>query len=66
LTTALVFTLVLKMSITILLMKCVFHGKLLNAQDHNSLTVLVANVKFLVLYSITILTGVNVLKIIST
>jgi len=65
-TNVLVFTLVLNMSFTILLLICVFHGKLLNAQDHNSLTVLVVNVKFLVLYLMKNLTGVYVLKIIST
>jgi hypothetical protein len=41
-------------------------GTLLNAQENNSLTVLVVNVKFLVLYGLKKITGVIVLKIIST
>jgi len=67
---AFMHTFVLKMSIMIHIMMLVSAGTLLNAQENNSITVLVVNVKFLVLYGlkimIMVMVGVIVLKIIST
>jgi hypothetical protein len=44
----------------------VLAGTLLNAQENNSLTVFLVNVKFLVLYGLKKMAGVIVLKIISS
>lgn len=63
---ALVFTCVLIMSIMIQNLMLVLAGLLLNAQETNTLTVLIVNVKFLVLYGLKNNNGVIVLKIIST
>ena len=63
---AIMNTFVLKRSIMIHMLMLVLAGTLLNAMEINSLTVLVVNVKFLVLYGLKKITGVIVLKIIST
>jgi hypothetical protein len=63
---ALVFTCVLIMSIMIQNLMLVLAGPLLNAQETNTLTVLIVNVKFLVLFGLKNNNGVIVLKIIST
>jgi len=64
---AFMHTFVLNRSIMIQNLMLVSAGTLiLNAQENNSLTVFLVNVKFLVLYGLKKITGVIVLKIIST
>jgi hypothetical protein len=57
---------VLIMSIMIQNLMLVLAGLLLNAQETNTLMVLIVNVKFLVLFGLKNNNGVIVLKIIST